>query len=71
MFSQLDFDGLGVRADWSLRVQSGVCVVEPGLQLRQGMLKLTQGQQGGLQLVLWWTRDTGSGLKIGTELFGL
>lgn len=71
MFSQLDFDGLGVRADWSLRVQSGVCVVEPGLQLRQGMLELTQGQQGGLQLVLWWTRDTGSGLKIGTELFGL
>lgn len=27
VFSQLDFDGLGVRADRSLCVQSGVCVV--------------------------------------------
>lgn len=52
VFSQLDFDGLGVRADGALRVQSGVCVGEPGLQLRQGVLELTQSQQGRLQLVL-------------------
>lgn len=70
VFSQLDFDGLGVRADWSLCVQSGVCVVQPGLQLRQGMLELTQGQQGSLQLVLWWKKDRIS-LKIGTQIFGL
>lgn len=71
VFRQLDFDGLGVRADWSLCVQSGVRVVQPGLQLRQGMLELTQGQQGSLQLVLWWTKDRRSGLKIGTQIFGL
>lgn len=59
MFSQLDFDGLGVRADWSLCVQGGVCVIQPGLQLRQGMLELTQGQQGSFQLVLWWEEDSG------------
>lgn len=52
VFSQLDFDGLGIRVDWPLCVQSGVCVVQPGLQLRQGMLELTQSQQGSLQLVL-------------------
>lgn len=71
VFSQLDFDGLGVRADWSLRVQSGVCVVQPGLQLRQGMLELTQGQQGSLQLVLWWKKERSLGLKIGTQIFEL
>lgn len=63
VFSKLDFDGLGVRVDRSLCVQSGVCVVQPGLQLRQGMLELTQGQQGSLQLVLWWKKDRGFGLK--------
>lgn len=59
MFSELNFDGLGVRADWSLCVQGGVCVIQPGLQLRQGMLELTQGQQGSFQLVLWWEEDSG------------
>lgn len=58
MFSKLNFDGLGVRADWSLSVQGGVCVIQPGLQLRQGMLELSQGQQGSLQLVLWWEEDS-------------
>lgn len=53
VFSQLNFDGLGVRADGSLCVQSGVCVGQPGLQLGQGMLELTQSQQGSLQFVLW------------------
>ena len=57
VFGQLDFDGLGVRADRSLCVQSCVRVVQPGLQLREGMLELTQGQQGSLKLVLWWRRD--------------
>lgn len=57
VFSQLDLDGLGVRADWSLCVQSSVCVVQPGLQLRQGMLELTQGQQGSLKFVLWWRKQ--------------
>lgn len=52
MFGQLDFDGLRVGADGSLCVQGGVCVAEPGLQLRQGMLELAQSQQGRLQLVL-------------------
>ncbi len=70
VFSQLDFNGLGVRADWPLCVQRGVCVVQPGLQLRQGMLELTQGQQGSLQLVLWWDQDRGWELKIGTRIFG-
>lgn len=59
VFSQLNFDGLGVRADWSLCVQGGVCVIQPGLQLRQGMLELTQGQQSSFQLVLWWKKDPG------------
>lgn len=59
MFSELNFDGLGVRADWPLCVQGGVCVIQPGLQLRQGMLELTQGQQGSFQLVLRWEEDTG------------
>lgn len=71
VLSQLDFDGLGVGADWSLCVQSGVCVVQPGLQLREGMLELTQGQQGSFQLVLWWNQDRVSGLKIGTGISGL
>lgn len=57
VFGKLDFDGLGVRADRSLCVQRGVSVVQPSLQLRQGMLELTQGQQGSLQLVLWWETD--------------
>ncbi|KAF3834233.1 hypothetical protein F7725_025437 [Dissostichus mawsoni] len=51
VFSQLDFNGLGVRADGPLCVQGGVCVVQPGLQLRQSVLELTQGQQGTLDLV--------------------
>lgn len=59
VFSELNFDGLGVRADWSLCVQGGVRVIQPGLQLRQGMLELTQGQQGSFQLVLWWEEDSG------------
>ena len=63
VFSKLDFNGLGVRADWSLSVQGGVCVVQPGLQLRQGMLELTQGQQGSLQFVLRWRKDRGFRLK--------
>lgn len=58
VFSELNFDGLGVRADWPLCVQGGVCVIQPGLQLRQGVLELTQGQQGSFQLVLWWEEDT-------------
>jgi len=70
VLGQLDFDGLGVGADGSLCVQSGVCVVEPGLHLRQGVLELTQGQQGALKLVLW-RRDRGSGLKIGTHIVRL
>lgn len=57
VFGELDFNGLGVRAHWSLCVQSGVCVVQPCLQLRQGMLELTQGQQGSFQLVLQWQKD--------------
>lgn len=52
MFGKFNFNGLGVRADWSLCVEGGMCVVEPGLQFRQGMLELTQGQQGSLQLML-------------------
>lgn len=44
VFGQLDFDGLGVGADWSLGVQSGVCVVQPRLQFREGVLELTQSQ---------------------------
>lgn len=71
VLGQLDFDGLGVGVDWSLGVQGGVRVAKPGLQLRQGMLELTQGQQGSLQLVLWWNKDTHSGLKIATQIFGL
>lgn len=67
VFSQLDFDGLGVGADWPLGVQGGVCVAKPGLQLRQGMLELTQSQQGSLQLVLWWNKDKHSGFKIATQ----
>lgn len=69
VFSKLDFNSLGVRADWSLCVQSGVCVAQPGLQLGQGMLELTQGQQGSLQFVLWWKKERS--LKIGTYIFGL
>lgn len=38
---QFYLDGLGVRVDGSLRVQGGVGVTQPGLQLRQGMLELT------------------------------
>ena len=64
VFSQLDFDGLGVRVDWSLCVQGGVCVIQPGLQLRECMLELTQGQQGSLQFVLWWKKDRRSSLEI-------
>lgn len=41
MLSQLNFDGLGVRADGSLGVQCGVSVTEPRLQLRESMLELT------------------------------
>lgn len=52
VFGELDLDGLGVGADWPLCVQSGVSVTEPGLYLRQGVLKLTQGQQSGFKLVL-------------------
>ena len=52
VLGQLDLDGLGVRVDGPLGVQGGVSVVEPGLQLRQGVLELTQGQQRALQLVL-------------------
>lgn len=58
VLGQFDFDGLGVGADRPLCVQRGVCVAQPGLQLRQGMLELTQGQQGSLQLVLWWNKHT-------------
>lgn len=43
VFGQFDLDCFGVRADGSLGVQSGMCVAEPGLQLRESMLKLTQG----------------------------
>ena len=66
MFSQLDFNGLGVRADGPLCVQGGVCVVQPGLQLRQSVLELTQGQQGTLELVLLWKEDRSFILKIAT-----
>lgn len=66
VFGQLDLDGLGVRADRSLCVQGGVCVAQPGLQLRQGMLELTQSQQGSLQLVLRWRKHRRAGVKIGT-----
>ena len=52
VLGELDLDGLGVRVDGPLGVQGGVSVVEPGLQLRQGVLELTQGQQRALQLVL-------------------
>lgn len=52
VFRQLDFDGLGVGADGPLRVQSGVGVAQPGLQLRESMLELTESQQRRLQLVL-------------------
>lgn len=57
VFGQLNFNGLGVRADRSLCVQGGVCVAQPGLELRQGMLELTQSQQGSLKLVLWCKTD--------------
>lgn len=52
VFGQLDLDGLGVGVDGPLRVQGGVGVAEPGLQLREGVLELTQGQQSCLQFVL-------------------
>lgn len=52
VFGQLNFDGLGVGADGPLRVQGGVGVAQPGLQLRESVLELTESQQRRLQLVL-------------------
>lgn len=57
MLSQLNFDGLGVRADGSLGVQCGVSMTEPRLQLRESVLELTKSQQRTLQFVLKETKD--------------
>lgn len=52
VLGQLNLDGFGVGAHGPLGVQRGVSVAEPGLQLGESVLELTQGQQGPLQLVL-------------------
>jgi hypothetical protein len=52
VFGQLYLACLQVDADWPTALEEVGCVGEPGVQLVQSVLELTQTQQSTLQLML-------------------
>jgi hypothetical protein len=57
MLGELDLDGFQVSSDGFLFAQQALGVRQPGQELVQSMLELTQCQQGPLQLVLPGSRE--------------